>query len=891
MDKIYLIDAVNYLYRSYFAITSMTNKKGESTNALFGFIRSFYKLIKEFSPNHIVAVFDGPESTKARKALYKEYKGTRGKMPEDLFPQLERAIEWCEIAGIPYLSVPEVEADDTIGSIARWAEKKHAEVFICTSDKDFGQLVSDHIKILNTFKDNLVLDRKGIKETFGVYPEQMTDYLGMMGDASDNIPGLEGFGPKTASSLLTEFGTLDHILSHPEKVSGQKKQDTLIKDKEIALLSRQLATIHIGVDFPKEENFFKLREPDMEKVKAFYHEMYFLSLLKDIEVSPTAQTSAAVEEDIKTEYILVDEEDALQELMTELMKAPEICLDTETTNIKPMEAHLVGIGLGVAPGKAWYVPLNGKLGRQKVLKALKTLFDNPHVSFYAHNMKYDLHVLLNEGLPPPSICFDTIIASYLLNPQQQRHGLDQLALEKFSKVKTPIEVLIGKGKSQLTMDQVPIDNIKAYCCEDVDYCIRLKKIFQKELEDKDLVSVTQDIEIPLIPVLTAMERRGIYIDVKKLHHVSEDLAHQIKILQEHIFEAAGETFNLNSPKQLSVILFEKLKIKPPKKTTTGFSTSADVLESLLGASPIIKYILEYRVLEKLRSTYADSLPQQVFPQTGRIHCTFNQSVAATGRLSCQDPNLQNIPIRSQEGKKIRAAFEPQQPHWSFLSGDYSQIELRLLAHLSDDPVLIKAFSEGEDIHAYTASLVFGIPLKEVTPEMRQQAKAVNFGIVYGQQAFGLSQELGIPYQEAAAFIDKYFQRYKNVKEFFNHCIESARKTGRAITLTGRQRPIPEIHSKNPSLRALGERLAMNTPLQGSQADIIKLAMIQLQDALDKDPELGFMILQIHDELLFEVSDIHVHKLKSLVKSTMENIMQLKVPLSVDISIGKNWGEC
>lgn len=890
MNKIYLIDAVNYLYRSYFAITSMTNQKGESTNGLFGFIRSIYKLINEFSPNHLIAVFDGPESTKSRKAIYKEYKGNRGKMPEDLFPQLERAIEWCEIAGIPYLSVPEVEADDTIGSIARWAEKKHIDVFICTSDKDFGQLVSEHIKILNTFKDNLILDREGIKNAFGVYPEQIIDYLAMMGDASDNIPGLEGFGPKTAASLLGEFGTLDHILAHPEKVSGQKKQDTLIKGKEIALLSRELATIHLGVEFPQEEDFFRLREPEMEKVKAFYHEMHFLSLLKDLEARPSVEKTPVVEE-IETEYVLVDEKAALDELIAKLMKEAEICLDTETTSLKPMEARLVGIGFGISPGKAWYIPLNGKLGRHTVIEALKPLLSHPHVSFYAHNMKYDLHILLNEGLPAPSICFDTIIASYLLNPQNQRHGLDQLALEKFGKVKIPIEVLIGKGKSQLTMDQVPLESIKDYCCEDVDYTCRLKTLFQKEIEEKNLSEVLQNIEIPLIPVLTAMERRGIYVDVKKLKHVSEELAQQIKILQDHIFEAAGETFNLNSPKQLSVILFEKMKIKPPKKTATGFSTSADVLESLQDSSPVIKYILEYRVLEKLRSTYADALPEQIYPPTGRIHCTFNQSVAATGRLSCQDPNLQNIPVRSAIGKKIRAAFEPELRNWSFLSGDYSQIELRLLAHLSDDPVLIKAFNEGEDIHAYTASLVYGIPLKDVTPEMRHQAKAVNFGIVYGQQAFGLSQELGINYKEAAEFIEKYFQRYQRVKDYFNFCIENARKTGRAITMTGRQRPIPEIHSKNPSLRALAERLAMNTPLQGTAADIIKIAMIRIQEALEKNAGLGYMILQIHDELLFEVPDDRIDQLKVLVKNIMENVIELKVPLSVDISIGKNWGEC
>jgi DNA polymerase-1 len=893
MDKIFIVDAVNFLFRSYYAISPMTNAQGESTNALFGFIRSIYKLINEFSPDYFIAAFDGPENKKSRTEIYSEYKSHREGMPEDLFPQLEKALQFCEIAGIPYLSISGVEADDTMGSIAQWMEKRGVQVYLCSSDKDLCQLVSDHVFIINPHKDNLLIDRKKVKEIFNVYPEQIVDYLAMMGDASDNIPGLEGFGPKTASALLNEFGTLEEVLDHPEKLSGKKKE-TVVKGREIALMSKKLATIQTNIDFPHEEKFFHLKTPDLEKVKAFYQQMRFLSLLKELgnEEEPTAKSSeTATETPQIVNYQLIDDEQSLRELVERLGKEKEICIDTETTNVRPMLADLVGIGLGTHPREAWYVPCNAKLGKAKALSLLKPLLENPRIGFIGHNIKYDLHVLLNEGIPLKKISFDTILASYLISPQTQRHNLDQLSLEKLGKVKIPIEALIGKGKKQITMDAVPLDKITAYCCEDVDYTLKLKKIFEKDLEKFELKELFEQFELPLIPILTQMERNGIFVDLKKLEKMSEELKGKLQELEHKIYHLAGEKFNLNSPKQLSSILFEKMGIKTPKKTTTGFSTAADVLESLKTESPIVKEILEYRTLEKLRSTYVDALPDQVNPHTCRIHCTFNQSVAATGRLSCQNPNLQNIPVRTEEGKKIREAFRPQKAHYSFVSADYSQIELRLLAHLSEDPALLKAFRQGEDIHTYTAALVFGVPLKEVTPHMRYQAKTVNFGIIYGQQAFGLSQQLGIDYHQAEEFIKTYFERYGRVKEFLQFCKESVQKTGRAITLTGRQRPIPEIHNKNPALRAAAERLAINTPLQGTAADLIKMAMIQVAAHLKTHPSQGMMLLQIHDELLFETPDEEAQGLASKVKEIMERIFDLNVPLIVDISIGKNWGEC
>ncbi len=880
MKTLFVIDALNLLFRSYYAITSMTNEKGESTNALFGFIRSLYKLIHEFSPDHLIVVFDGPDNKKSRTAIYSEYKGHRKEMPQDLGPQIGRAEQFCTLAGIPYLSVPGVEADDTMGSIAKEMEKRGVNVVLCSGDKDLCQLVSKHIQVLNLHKDNLVMDREKVKEVFGVYPEQIVDYLALVGDASDNIPGIEGFGPKTVVALLNEYGTLDHLLQSLDQLSGKRKE-ALLNGQEIALLSRQLAMIQLDVDFPKEEDFFRLKAPQLDEIREFYKEMHFLSLLKGL--GSSSQTAVS--------YHLVDEESVLHALVKKLSREPTLCVDTETTSVRPLEANLVGIGLGIAPSESWYIPCNGSLGKKKALSLLKSLLENPEIGWVGHNIKYDLQVLSQENIALSSIAFDTMLASYLVNPHIPRHGLDELSLEKFGKVKIPISDLLGKGKQEKTMQEVPLKEVATYCGEDVDYTLRLKALFEKELKICKVERVFNEIEIPLISVLARMERHGIFCDKKELLHLSKELKEKLSVLETKIYKFAKEEFNINSPKQLSYILFEKMGIKPPKKTTTGFSTAANVLDELKEESPLVQEIIEYRTLEKLRSTYVDALPQEINPSTGKIHCSFNQSVAATGRLSCQHPNLQNIPVRTEEGKKIRAAFKPQDPHYRFVSADYSQIELRLLAHLSEDPCLLQAFQNQEDVHSYTASLVFDIPLKEVTSEMRHRAKAVNFGILYGQQAFGLSQQLGISHEEASHFIKTYFKRYAKVEQFLSFCKESARKTGRAVTLTGRQRPLPEIHSKNPSIRAAAERLAVNTPLQGTAADLIKIAMIQIDAHLQKKPTLGAMILQIHDELLFESPDDKTASLAKLAKEVMEGVFTLKVPLVVDISIGKNWGAC
>lgn len=869
----------------------MMNDKGQSTSALYGFIRSVQKLIKDFSPSFLIAVFDGPDNKKSRQAVYAEYKMHRKGAPEDLFPQFEWAYQFCELAGIPSISVEGVEADDTMATIALWAEKKGATAFLCSSDKDLMQLVNDHIFMLHAHKDNLLIDAKKVEELFNVRPDQMLDLLAIMGDSSDNIPGLEGFGPKTASSLLQEFGTLDAILAHPEKVKGEKKQETLRKDKEIALLSRELATLDTKVEIPHETEFYKLKTPDMKKLAEFYHSMKFNTLLRDLGGVVPEKVKKGKRYTDKHQYHLVDSEEALKTLLEHLTRQNEICLDTETTDIHPLTAKLVGIGFGIEPGEAWYIPCNGQLGYDKVVAALQDFFAHAKGSFYGHNLKYDYHILKNIGIDLKKISFDTILASYLIDPQGRRHNLDDLTLNHFKKVKISIDTLIGKGKKQTSMLDAPIDLVKEYCCEDVDYTCRLKELFQEELEEKKLEKILYDIELPLLPILAEMERTGIYLDVEKIKDRGEMLAIELSKIKETIFSLVGEEFNLNSPKQLSTILFEKLQLKPPRKKATEFSTSADVLEELAEENPIAQHILDYRTLEKLRSTYVESLPLQVNPQTGRIHCTFNQSVAATGRLSCQDPNLQNIPIRSKEGHAIRSCFRPEKKGWSYLGADYSQIELRLLAHFSEDPELLHAFKTGEDIHTHTASLVFDMPPGLVTPDMRSQAKTVNFGILYGQGPYGLSRQLHISMHEASDFIKKYFERYPRVLNYLEYCKEQVRKTGGSKTLTGRQRPIPEIHNKNPMIRAAAERLAVNTPLQGTAADLIKTAMIEIDRVLTERKLQGRMILQIHDELIFEIPDEEIPTFQKIVKEKMEHVMKLSVPIEVHIAVGKNWGEC
>lgn len=894
MKDIYIIDASGYIYRSYFAIRNITNAKGESTNALFGFIRSVSKLITDFKPQHIVCVFDGPQSTKARSTIYSEYKAHRPGMPPDLLYQIQWARDYCKLRGIPLLDVPEVEADDTMGSVAVWAAEQNAKAFICTSDKDMFQLVNDRIFILNTFKDNLIIGSKEVEEIFGVSPSQMIDFLAITGDASDNVPGLSGFGPKTAASLLKQFGNLDYILEHPEEVPGKKKQETIIQEADKAKLSRKLVTVITDVDIPYDEQFYCLADCNKEALKEFYVSKNFNSLIRELEQEVALVNGVVAEklEDIiHVSYQLVDDEATLDAMIAELSLQKEICFDTVNTDGRAQLAELVGIGFCYKSSQAWYVPTNGKLGLDIVIKKLKPLFENSKIGFYGHNVKYDLHVLNNHGINIANISFDIILASYILNSHSRQHSLDTLVLENFGKVKSTLNELTGKGKNLISIRNVPLEQIQAYACAEVDFSCRIKEILERQLKERKLEHVLKNIELPLLRVLAEMERHGIFVDKVFLEQFSVHVKSQIQSLEKEIYAMAGEEFNLNSPKQLSEILFTKLGINPPKKTATGHSTSAEVLEYLQHQYPIAGKLMEYRMVEKLRSTYVETLPYEINPKTSRIHCTFNQFVAATGRLSCQDPNLQNIPVRTDLGIQIRQAFRPEKPGWKYLAADYSQIELRLLAHLSEDPNLLAAFRNNEDIHTRTAAAIFNVSLENVTKEMRYQAKAVNFGVVYGQGPFGLAQGLGIEVKDAKLFIDTYFKQYAKVKEYLEASKEMARKTGRAVTLIGRERQIPEINSKNMQIRAAAERLAINTPLQGTAADLIKIAMLQINERLHKERKIGYMILQIHDELIFEIPEFEILSLEPMIREVMQNVFKLKVPLIVDISIGKNWKEC
>ena len=890
MKEIYVIDASGYLFRAYYAIRGMSNAKGQSTNALYGFIRSILKLMKDFSPTHICAVFDAPDNKLSRSAIYPEYKANRGAIPEDMPEQIEAAKEFCELFGIPTLVMPGVEADDTMGTVAKWAEAQDAKVFLCTSDKDMMQLVNDQIVLLQTHKNNRILGPEGVEKALGVAPQQVVDYLAIVGDASDNVPGLPGFGPKTASNLLQKMGTLEQILQKPDDVPGKKKQETLRDHGDLAKLSQRLVQLDLQVPVPESVDAYLLGSPQIPALKDFYENQSFRTLVNELSEGPT-ETAASQTEGPSASYQLVNRPADLHKLVKTLKKKKVISFDTETTGLRAMEAELVGIGFCTEPGKAWYVPMNGQMDRETIWEELKPLFADPEMAFYAHNAKYDLHILANEGVEVANLCFDTLLASYLLNASGRRHSLDFLAQQHFDKIKTPIEDLIGKGKKQISMADVEVEKVCVYCCEDVDYTCRLKEVLEKELKERGFEKLYYELELPLCGLLLKMERAGIFADKEMLESFSKEISEQISRLEREIHDLAGEDFNVNSPKQLSGILFEKMGIKPPKKTATGYSTNAEVLHQLASDYPIAAKVLEFRGLEKLRSTYADTLPHEINPQTGRIHCTLSQAVAATGRLASQNPNLQNIPVRTENGRRIREAFRPQQEGWSYLSADYSQIELRLVAHMSEDPSMVHAFEHGEDIHAFTASQVFSIPLTEVSKEQRYHAKAVNFGIIYGQQAFGLARELGISMKDAAQFIEKYFERYPKISEFVESCKEEARKAGKAVTLTGREREIGDIQSKNPVLRHAAERLAVNTPLQGTAADIIKLAMLRVDQRMREAQVKSFMILQVHDELIFEIPDSEIDAMSLLVRESMESVMKLKVPLTVDVSIGKNWKEC
>ncbi|MCH9612019.1 MAG: DNA polymerase I [Chlamydiia bacterium] len=891
-EKLYIIDGTSYLFRGYFAIRKMTNDKGESTNALFGLIRSVQKMIKDFAPSHMVCVFDGPDNKKSRKEIYEDYKAHRDECPEDLIPQIAHAHRFCKLAGVPEITVAGVEADDTIGSIAHWGAQNGYDVYICSSDKDLAQMVGDYIRLIHTHKENLVIDHEKVIEIFGVRPDQIRDYLALVGDKSDNIPGLAGVGPKTAATMLGQMDHVEELIEKADELSNKKLAEKVKNGADDIILSKKLATIQLDVPFPQDAAFLSLDPPDVDGLRELYREMKFNTFLKELD-KPVADTKAKELPKIerKTDYFLIDSAEDLTQLVDLLLGHKEVCIEVVGNDENPHVSEIVGMAFGYEEAIAWYVPFNQGLDQDLLFREISRLLDSP-IRFFSHNIKYQLHLLDQSGFKLPPIGFDTMIASYVLAAHSHRHTLEHLMFAEFEHVKIPKKQLVKSGKSLIFMGNVKPEKVASYVCEAVDFTIQLKKRYEERLKIEGTESIFSTIEMPLLSVLYEMEKNGIYLEKGRLADLSTILNERIAKYTEEIHHVAGEEINLNSPKQLSALLFEKLGIrKIGRKGPMGYSTGIEVLEQLKGEHPVIDLVILYRQAEKLRSTYVDSLPGHINPRDNRIHPSFQQSVAATGRLSCVHPNLQNIPTRTAEGKKIREAFVPQEKGWSYLSCDYSQIELRIMAHLSDDPHLINAFEQDQDIHRSTAALIFGVGEDEVTRDMRHAAKAVNFGIMYGQQAFGLAKELKVDIKEAAQFIETYFAKMPNVADFIEKSKEKARQTGYAETLFGRRRLIAEIHSKNGMHRAMAERLAVNSPIQGLQSDIIKRAMIEIHKEMVRVGARSKMIIQIHDELFFECPDEELEQMKEIVLAKMEAAYSLRVPLKVDMKVGKNWAEC
>lgn len=882
--RLYIIDGNSYIYRAFYAIRGLSTSSGLPTNAVFGFANMLLKIIKEKSPELLAVAFD-PKGPTRRHIEFKDYKAQRPPMPKDLVPQVAYIHRLVSAFRIPVFMIEGQEADDVIATLAARARERGIEVTIVTGDKDIMQLVGTGITVYDTLKER-VYGPKEVEERFGVHPEKMVEIMGLMGDASDNIPGVPGIGEKTAQALIKQYGSIEAVLAHAKEIAKPKLRQSLIEHAELARKSRELARLKTDLPIPIDFEVLKRREPDAAELMSIFRELEFTSLLRLVTPAPQAEA----------EYHAVVSEGGLNELIEKLETAAELSIDTETTSLDPLRAELVGISLAIEPYRAWYIPVGHaypgapmQLDRSTVLSRLKPVLENPGIRKIGQNLKYDLLVLKRNGIDMRGMAFDTMIASYVLNPGKPSHSLEALALEYLNHKVTTYEDVTGQGKNRKPFQEVEIESATHYSCEDADMVLRLKGELEPRLKEHGLEWLFYEIEMPLMEVLAEMERTGVKIDVKFLQVLSKRLEAEIKRSQKEIYEMAGTEFNINSPKQLAEVLFTKLGLSPTKRTKTGFSTNVDVLEELSHIHPLPAEILNYRSLVKLKSTYIDALPAMINPETGRLHTSLNQTVTATGRLSSSEPNLQNIPIRTETGREIRRAFIAEDGG-SILSADYSQIELRILAHLSQDPGLIQTFESGEDVHTRTACEIFGLSPDEITPEMRRKAKAVNFGIIYGISAFGLAQNIGVSNTEAKRYIESYFNRYPKVREFIDRTIEDARTNGYVTTLFGRRRFIPELSSNAASVRSFGERTAVNTPIQGTAADMIKLAMIHIHNRLRQEGLSAKMILQVHDELVFEAPDSEIEILKPIVRDGMENVVSLSVPVKVDMGTGRNWDE-
>ncbi len=903
-ERLFLIDGSALFYRSHFAFirNPLINSKGENTSAIFGFASTLLKILSDEKPDYIAAVFDTKEPT-FRHIKYKEYKATRQKMPSEMIDQYPRIVELVETFEIPFLEKPGYEADDIIATIAKVAESKGIETYMVTGDKDFMQLISPLIKmyVIRPGKDQEILDLHILKERHQLSPTQVIEYLALMGDSSDNVPGVPGVGEKTAKTLIQEFESLDNLYAKIDQISQKGLKQKLEEGKEKAYLSRELVTIDqqvpVEIDFGK----MKMGKIDRQKVFDLFTELEFRSLIE--RASQFVEGNALPSSTIETtdqQYVLVNTNDQLTELIKNLNQSKFFVFDTETSGLNVFNSEIIGLSFCLKPFQAFYLPLNDEASEftaNKALDQLHSVFESDKIAKGGQNIKFDGLMLNQHGIHLKGIQFDTMIAHYLLQPGTRQHNLDYLAQHYLNYQMIPIERLIGeKGKNQKNMADIAVSQVYPYACEDADITFRLKEILEKQLKETNTFGLFETVEIPLVSVLLQMEKNGVKIDVSVLKEMSGEISQNLLEIEKDIYQMSGTEFNINSPQQLGKILFEQLEIhkqlgnrRPPKTSTGQFSTSEPILERFSSHS-LVNKILEYRKLTKLKSTYVDTLPSLISQRTGRLHTSFNQTIAATGRLSSSDPNLQNIPIRTEIGRRIRQAFIPQDNQDWIMSADYSQIELRVMAHLSRDKGLKEAFERGEDIHATTAAAVFNVPLQEVNPDQRRKAKEVNFGIIYGISQYGLASRLGISADEAQEIIQNYFIRFPKVNEYMIQTIAFVQEHKYVTTIRNRRRYIPEIDSKNANVRQNAERMAINTTIQGSAADLIKLAMINIQNKFEKEKLQTRMILQVHDELVFEVKSSEMERVKQLVKKEMEGAIKLDVPIKVDVGMGKNWLE-
>jgi len=893
-EKIFVIDGHALCYRAYYAMirNPLINSKGMNTSAIFGFARMLFRLIYDQKPDYLLVAFDPPVKS-FRFNLYSEYKANRQKMPDDLKWQIDEIKNLVDIMGIIRLEDNNFEADDLLGSIAKQFGKGNKEVILVTGDKDAYQLVNDNVKIYANKKgisEFEFYDRDAIIEKLGFTPEQVIDYMALMGDTSDNIPGVKGVGEKSAKKLIQTYSNLDTIYEKIEEIKG-KMQEYLIRDKEQAYLSKELVTIatdveiNIALETISTENIFS------ENLRKYFHELEMDSIIKEYFKDSTSTTKS-----ITTEYEIIKTEKELDEIIKDIYELGLISVDTETTSTKPMDAELVGISISYEEGKGFYFPIveatlfsEKYLSPEISLNKLKPMLEDEGIKKIGQNIKYDYIVLKNAGVEMQGIYFDTMIASYLINPVERRHNLDDLA-EKYLNHKTiTYKELVGTGKKSIKITEVPLTTLANYAIEDADITFRLFKIFEKQLKEKNLNNLFYNIEMKVLETLAQMEINGVKIDEKHFQHLAIENDKLLLETEENIYKEAKQKFNINSTKELAVILFENLGLKPVKKTKTGFSTDITVLEALKGEHPIIEELIRYRTINKLKNTYIDTLPKLINPQTKRIHTSYNQTVAITGRLSSSSPNLQNIPVKDNFRKQIRQGFIAEK-NFFLISADYSQIELRIAAYLSKDKNMLKAFTENIDIHSLTASNIFEIPIEQITGEMRRKAKVINFATIYGVSPYGLSQQAEISVKEAATFIEKYFETYPGFKKYMEDTINLAKEQGFVETLLGRKREIPEINSENRFRREGAERTAINTPIQGTSADLIKVAMNKIQTEFNKKNLKSKIIIQVHDELVFEVFENEKKNVEEIIIKNMGNPIDINLNLIVDLGYGKNWGE-